>query len=308
MDFLGVPCKVLAAFSKSLLQFRSPRPDEIIQFLVPEDAMLDKMNNFLKMNAQVNTLKQNASILAGLTESSITNHSDEEDALPERNGAGIDPATPPRRNGSTNIQGGGDSAGNTPAVRRRHPGVVAAAKAEFHPAASPSGVLADSPLPGQELPPSIDVAIPISIREQVSVLTNAYGQGMWVWGFGRSTYGGIRLLPRRAEYPETFLGGMIGAATAIAVVRAVAGIGWRGEVNVLGLRSKSTLSLFCTCCSGFHAQVLDEGSVTTMSNEMHQWVSFTLSFFAFARYFFSCGGCCDASTLAGAVSRSSQGC
>lgn len=206
--------------------------------------MLNKMNNFLKMNAQVNTLKQNASILAGLTESSITDNIDEEEeVLPERSGAGVDPSTPPRRNGSENTRGGGDSAGNTPAVTRRHPGVVAAAKAEFHPAASPSGVLAESPPPGQELPPSIDVAIPISIREQVSVLTAAYGQGMWVWGFGRSTYGGIRLLPRRAEYPETFLGGMIGAATAIAVVRAVAGIGWRGEVNILGLRSKSKLML-----------------------------------------------------------------
>jgi len=184
-------CQALQAFAQSLLNLRPPRPAAVVQFLVPDDAMLKRLDDFFKTNARANILDQNVNILAKLNES--------------RNSA-ADP-------------------------------VGRIATVEHQAAASPAAVHQQ---PTQPSPHSIDVVVPLTIGDQVTALTAAYGQGVWVWGFGKSTFGGIRLLPRRAESPETFYGGMTAAATAIAVVRAVAGIGWRGEVNVIGLRSKNS--------------------------------------------------------------------
>ena len=182
--------QAIQVFVKSLLNLRPPRSELMVNFLSPEPAMLKRLNEFLKTNAHVNTLKQNVNILNHLI------------------------AADDNRESKTGVE---------------------SVKALHHAAGSPMSVL-QSP---KKAPPSIDVAAPLSIQAQVTALNTAYGQGLWMWGFGRSTHGGVRLLMRRAEHPETYHGGMLTAATAVAIVRAVAGIGWRGEVNIVGLRLKN---------------------------------------------------------------------
>ena len=232
----GFACvqQALDVFVKSLLLFPTPRPEHVVKFLLPEEAMLESLNGFLKTNAQLNILNQNANIIAELNDSLLAAPVTTTTPAPTKppssssvssssssSSATAAAAAAAAADSAQHQAGKIGSAGSTPRHashgKQQHSRLLAAA-AECHPAASPSQVLnapslrelqqhgggstntSTSIARSGKQPPSIDVAIPVTMVEQVTVLTTAYNQGAWVWGFGPSTHGGVRLLPRRAEY------------------------------------------------------------------------------------------------------------